>query len=246
MRQRQYFADVEQHNPEALDTLVRAEVAALHGTRSSTLGSMLEFGGKLQSATALEAEAGFRVGGGDSRSGVHQDRISFSAMTRPGATAALNYSYSQHMFDNGAERLSEKKRDIDDALAAGEIDLDHNIARAERSSQGIADALAYARDHPDSDFAALLKDDFPVVFGATRRAVLAVDPSYKSDPEEFYVHENNMDEIQPARSGMTLGEDLPVVGVPRERTAKVMAMLARNGYAAHVVALEDLAPLAPR
>jgi hypothetical protein len=248
MDQRSYLADVEHHNPETLDTLLEENVVAFYGSRSSTLGSMLEFGdGDLQSAAHLyEKGKGFLIGGGDSTStySATQDQINFAALTRPAMNIAIGrYGRSGYKPQPGMASIMKRRELIRDELASGRLTNPRNIKRGKIFSRDLDRAIQYAQDNPNSAYAQLLADDFPVMFGASRAAIDKVDTGHVKDPEAFFGYRDH-DEIMTARDQMSLRDDLPVIGVPRDRIGKVQTILEEWGYRNKVVAIEDLVPLA--
>ncbi len=245
--QREYFAEVAQHAPETLRTLAETQVAAFHGGRSATLGSMLEFGGKLQSSDRLKAQgdAGFLTMGGDAYTyGDQKDYVAFSVpTTRVMDTILDTYAHAQKSEKLTIEDLRDRQAQWQEVAATPQASS-HNRDRAATFSAELDRAIDYASDHPDSPYTQLLLDDFPVVFGISREALFAGETG-TLDPSHFY-GPSELQEVHPESQSLALGDDLPVVAVPRDRMDKVQQLMQEQGYVAHVVPIEDLQPPKPQ
>lgn len=248
IQQRLYLADVAQRSTEAIEALTEADVAAFHGGRSSTLGSIVEFSGRLQAGARLESQedAGILTHGGDAHSTgpASSDYIAFSLPTERGMSFCLG-AYAQAGLSR-ERSIDDLEADIAalEAIAAQSGELERNRERAATFAEGMKRSVDYIRQHPDSDYAALTLDDFPVVFGATYASVVAPKDGQPFDNELFYSGSKDLAEVRPNRLEQTLqGEqpDIPVIAVPRDRIEKVGSILHRRGYHTKVIAIEDLA-----
>jgi hypothetical protein len=247
INERRWAAVMRTRHPNTLQTLVDQEVAGTHASGSFALAGFIQ-DGEFYSGWGLHERGKASITGAHdgTPSGNPQRGIAFGSLDQTRHNVEVWGAPSRDLTD--AEVVAE----LQQAIANARNDLATQQAGGRLHTQALARvhnaelALHHFQTQPQTLTSALMRHQFPVVFGVRRSFVQQAEGQRAADYPPLHWGEGDYGEFRVAADAIPSGKGISVIGVPAKEVATTKQVLQQFGrHGVEVVPLEELSAPMP-